>query len=152
MRPKRALVQAIVVVLHDLACWGSRVRLPPALSGVSRRAHAERRSTSRLVLCDKVDQKCGRSTSEEVAANFVAGSPESTEIPHVFGTWPIASGLIGSLRTFAGEIITFSLRLRAVQVTAPPRFTGWAMPFGPRESLQCEFLDRALHDTRLFIA
>ena len=121
------------------ALRGNRLRCSAALSGVSRRAHAERRSTSRLALCVKVDQKCGRSTSEEVAANFVAGSPESTEIPHVFGTWPIASGLIGSLRTFAGEIITFSLRLRAVQVTAHPVLPGGQCRSGPQKVSSVSF-------------
>ena len=74
-------VQASAVALHDDTGRGSRVRLPPAQPSEATDtaapqlcpAHAKRRSTSRLALCIKVDQKCGRSASEEVAANFIAG-------------------------------------------------------------------------------
>ena len=74
-------VQASAVVLHDDTGRGSRVRLPPAQPSEATDtavpqlcpAHAKRRSTSRLALCIKVDQQCGRSASEEVASNFIAG-------------------------------------------------------------------------------
>ena len=58
----------------------TQLRRSAALSAVSRRAHAERRSISRLALCVAPDQECERSTSEDLEANIAAGSfPEAAK-------------------------------------------------------------------------